>query len=757
MPEKKKPKTSKKELKNLPEQTRVDSHFQKKVDRANNLARYVITFGGYGIIISIVGILLFLLYQSLPLTFKASLKKTFSFEIPGPKARILLTGVDQYREISYTLNDRGIVTFYQLDSASVLQRDTLTLRPGERILSAAKGSLTKEVFAAGTDQGRILSAEIKMQPQYQGNTRVIQPSFSFADSFTVAKEPDTQFNHIEKISYCENEDGIQYWAWANHEGQVYLKIYDPDDDENYFYSLSPNMGEEVFQTFTISFDGRMLIVGTQSGELFWFNLGDIEQVNLQDNWKASQHPVTSLQFLIGDNSLVVGDDNGTVEVWFPVRDEENQFKFRPVHQFKPHPEAVTQIYSSPRNRSFLTIDELGDIHLNYSTTDETQLEFKKSDFPVQTAAFAPKSNGIVIIDTKDRYGLYFLKDEHPEATLETLFGKVWYEGYPKPEFVWQSTGGSDEFESKLSLIPLIFGTFKGTLYAMLFSVPLAILAAIYVARFAPKRISRIIKPTVEIMAALPSVVIGFLAGLYFSPLFEDHLMMIFLFVFFLPVVFLGGVVLWRLVPEKRRMMMPLGWELIYVIPLILITFFLASSLSHSVEFTLFGGNLKQWLFDALGQTYDQRNSIVVGFALGFAVIPIIFTISEDALSNVPESLTSASLALGASPWQTVRRVVLPAAAGGIFAAVMLGFGRAIGETMIVLMATGNTPILDLSPFNGFRAMSACIAVEIPEAPVGGTLYRVLFLVAFLLFIFTFIINSLSAIISDHLRKKYARF
>jgi phosphate transport system permease protein len=148
---------------------------------------------------------------------------------------------------------------------------------------------------------------------------------------------------------------------------------------------------------------------------------------------------------------------------------------------------------------------------------------------------------------------------------------------------------------------------------------------------------------------------------------------------------------------------------------------------------------------------------VVGFALGFAVIPIIFTISEDALSNVPESLTSASLALGASRWQTVRRVVLPAAAGGIFAAVMLGLGRAIGETMIVLMATGNTPIMSISPFNGFRAMSACIAVEIPEAPVGGTLYRVLFLTALILFIFTFLINSLSALIGDRLRKKYARF
>jgi phosphate transport system permease protein len=124
---------------------------------------------------------------------------------------------------------------------------------------------------------------------------------------------------------------------------------------------------------------------------------------------------------------------------------------------------------------------------------------------------------------------------------------------------------------------------------------------------------------------------------------------------------------------------------------------------------------------------------------------------------VPESLTSASLALGASRWQTVRHIVLPAAAGGIFAAIMLGLGRAIGETMIVLMATGNTPILDLSPFNGFRAMSANIAVEIPEAPVGGTLYHVLFLTAFILFLFTFVINSVAAFIGDRLRKKYARF
>ena len=131
--------------------------------------------------------------------------------------------------------------------------------------------------------------------------------------------------------------------------------------------------------------------------------------------------------------------------------------------------------------------------------------------------------------------------------------------------------------------------------------------------------------------------------------------------------------------------------------------------------------------------------------MGFAVIPIIFTISEDALSSVPEHLKAASLALGASPWQTAVRVILPTASAGIFSALMVGFGRAVGETMIVLMATGNTPVLDWSIFNGMRTLAANIAVEIPEAPQGGTLYRVLFLAALLLFLVTFLVNTLAEV------------
>jgi phosphate transport system permease protein len=195
-------------------------------------------------------------------------------------------------------------------------------------------------------------------------------------------------------------------------------------------------------------------------------------------------------------------------------------------------------------------------------------------------------------------------------------------------------------------------------------------------------------------------------------------------------------------------------EILVILPLLVVGGWLAFQVGPWVEGGVFGNDVKQWLGAALGLVYDQRNSIVVGLAMGFAVIPIIFTISEDAFSSVPQHLTAASLALGASRWQTATRVVLPTASPGIFSAVMVGFGRAVGETMIVLMATGNTPLLDWSPFNGMRTLSANIAVEVPEAPYGGTLYRVLFLSACVLFLMTFFVNTVAELVRQRLRDKY---
>ena len=164
--------------------------------------------------------------------------------------------------------------------------------------------------------------------------------------------------------------------------------------------------------------------------------------------------------------------------------------------------------------------------------------------------------------------------------------------------------------------------------------------------------------------------------------------------------------------------------------------------------------MRSWLSRVAGVSFDQRNALVVGLAMGFAIIPTIFSITEDAIFSVPKHLTNGSLALGATPWQTLMRVVLLTASPGIFSALMIGFGRAVGETMIVLMATGNTPIMDWNIFEGMRTLAANIAVEMPESEVGSTHYRVLFLAAFVLFIFTFVFNTMAEIVRQRLRRRY---
>ncbi len=352
--------------------------------------------------------------------------------------------------------------------------------------------------------------------------------------------------------------------------------------------------------------------------------------------------------------------------------------------------------------------------------------------------------------------MYDFYNPHPETTLKTLFGKVWYEGYGQPEYVWQSTGGTDEFEPKMSIVPLLFGTLKGTFYAMLFALPLAVLAAIYTSEFASPQVRNWVKPVVELMASLPSVILGFLAGLWLAPMLEKEVVGALLLLPFVPAVVILGAWGWSLLPESFTRQVPNHVMLALLGGVTLVALWLSFVMGPVVEAAVFGGHFQKWLFATSDTRYDQRNCLVVGFAMGFAVVPIIYTICEDALSSVPSHLRAGSLALGATPWQTAMRVVLPTASPGIFSATMIGFGRAVGETMIVLMATGNTPIMDSSIFNGMRTLSANIAVEIPEAPQEGTLYRVLFLTGLLLAALTFVVNTVAEVVRQRLRERYSR-
>lgn len=346
-------------------------------------------------------------------------------------------------------------------------------------------------------------------------------------------------------------------------------------------------------------------------------------------------------------------------------------------------------------------------------------------------------------------------NEHPEVSIKSLWQKVWYESYPKPDYIWQSSSASSDFEPKYSLIPLVFGTLKAAFYAMLVAMPLALMGAIYTAYFMSPKMRQAVKPTIELMGALPTVILGFLAGLWLAPLIEKHLAGLFSLFMFIPLAVMLFAYAWQHLPKNISQKIPEGWEAALLAPVIILSGWFAFVVSVPLEIFLFDGTLRDWFSRELGIGYDQRNALVVGIAMGFAVIPTIFTIAEDAIFSVPKHLTVGSLALGATTWQTLVKVVLLTASPGIFSAVMIGLGRAIGETMIVLMATGNTPVMDLSVFQGLRTLAANIAVEMPESEVDSTHYRVLFLAALVLFLFTFVFNTLAEIIRQRLREKYS--
>ncbi|HSR62648.1 MAG TPA: ABC transporter permease subunit, partial [Gammaproteobacteria bacterium] len=417
--------------------------------------------------------------------------------------------------------------------------------------------------------------------------------------------------------------------------------------------------------------------------------------------------------------------------------------------------SIVAIAPEHSRKGFLAVDNDGYLGLYHTTAHRVV----KKKAILQTApgaiAVSPRANALLVENDQRQLQYWHIKNEHPEISWQSLWGKVWYESRSEPEYIWQSSSASSDFEPKFSLTPLTFGTLKAAFYAMLFAIPLSILGAIYAGYFMAPKMRSTVKPMIEIMEALPTVILGFLAGLWFAPFVEKYLPGMFMLIILLPVAIFASAWCWRYVPEKMRQSIPDGWEAALLIPVLIMAGYIAIALSQPVEMLFFDGNMPFWLTQELGIDYDQRNSMVVGIAMGFAVIPTIFSISEDAVYSVPKHLTTGSLALGATPWQTMVRVVLLTASPGIFSAIMIGLGRAVGETMIVLMATGNTAIMDMNIFQGFRALSANIAVEMPESEVGSTHYRILFLAGLVLFLATFVVNTAAEIVRQRLRRKYS--
>ena len=737
---------------------------RRVVDRA---AHWGITLGGATVILVILTLFGFIFLEVFPLLKGASVVGKSDCSLSG---KVVSVGIDEYQEIAYAVYEDGNIDFISISDGKPIKRHSIKDVNGSTITAVCND---KGRSVMGTKDGRILSVNIGFSVSFENDDRIITPEID-DEEIVFTNEEEIAIQHIASNS----DEGVSVTVFYTEGGRLILKSTEIEETlfggEEKIEAITditamlathaqttpgtPLEQDRVLQVTSLAVDyfTENLYVGTAHGEVIHINVRDRENPLQQERIKVSDESVTSLDFLLGDVSLIVGDEGGKISTWMRVRDETAQsgWSLKKIHTVKPHQADITAIASSPRNKCFVTAASDGTIQLKHATSEQTLLNMKSVTMPT-AIAYSPKADGILVADSSGTLTHWTISNPHPETTIKTLLGKVWYEGYEEPEYVWQSTGGSDDFEPKFSLVPLIFGTIKGTIYALIIAIPLGILSALYTSQFLHTSLKKVIKPTIEFMAALPSVILGFLAGLWLAPLMERIFPAIIIIPIFLLIFIAGAFCIWKCLPGYIKGKYSQGTEAIFLIPFFIVAILLSIYLGGLFESFLLNGDYRQWFLDVMGLQYDQRNAVVVGFAMGFAILPIIFTISEDAMSNVPNHLTSASLALGAVPWQTAVRIVLPIASPAIFSAVMLGFGRAVGETMVVLMATGNTPIMDWNLFNGFRALAANIAVEIPEAPLGGTLYRVLFLAALLLFMTTFIVNTIAELIRQKMKKKYS--
>ena len=728
----------------------------------DGMARYGVAIGGLSVILAIVLIFFYLLLVVFPLFEPAEAEAVAEYARPGGDSPTLYLAMEEQAEIGVRFSADGTVDFFSTESGESMARPALALPVGTAITSFTAGEPALARVAFGLDDGTALMARHVYKVSYPNDVRMIQPGLSYP----LGSEPleiDDEGQPLVKLAMQDGEEEVTVAA-VTEDGRLLLTYFlkeedmfgdEPELERNQVVLPVPEGG--AIEYLLLDKEQRNLYVATADGSVSHFDVSDKEEPVLAERLRLVDEGqrITSLQFLAGDISLLVGDDTGRLVQWFSVRDERGNRGLKPIRQFTNQYRPISSIAPEFARKGFLAADDSGEVGIYHTTAQRLLLKAQVATQPLLQLAIGPRADAMLAEDADGRLHFWRIHNEHPEVSWSSLWNKVWYESYDEPTYAWQSSSASDDFEPKLSITPLVFGTVKAAFYAMLLAVPLAIFGAIYTAYFMAPRMRAIVKPSIETMEALPTVILGFLAGLWLAPLIEANLPGIFSLLVIVPFGVLVFAFIWNHAPESLRHRVPDGWDAALLIPVVLFLGWLSMSLSIPMENAFFGGDMRAWLSHEMGIDFDQRNSLVVGLAMGFAVIPTIFSITEDAIFSVPKHLTLGSLALGATPWQTLVRVVILTASPGIFSAVMIGMGRAVGETMIVLMATGNTPVMDFSIFQGMRTLSANIAVEMPEAEVDSTHYRVLFLAALVLFAFTFVFNTLAELVRQRLRNKYS--
>ncbi|WP_114964248.1 ABC transporter permease subunit [Alkalilacustris brevis] len=847
---------------------------RRSVIWGERIAGGVITVGGLMVIVAVLGIMVFLFRVVMPLLDGGELLGNVRYQLDTGQDVIWVNG-DEYQTLGSVIAAGGRVITYHVPTGTEVSRAQFDFNGAE--VTAVSGTLGRDRVALGFDDGTVRFATTGFEARATARrnlpeglsdldardrmldgrvfTEVGTGDFRTLSAVTELAAPEAISEHpIIAIDYRiggTRERPTLAFATVDAAGQVRVS--------RSTVQINMMTGQETVSTTTVdlpelgldagvSVTGVLLsgsadraIVSTDDGYVIRYDLRDMNNPTLAERRRVADAgvAVTAMTFLSGEESLVVGGEDGSVNVFFRLQTGTDTTtdgrELVRARSHAPMPAAVVDLSEAQRQKEFSAVDELGNVWIYHSTSDQVLFELQRSgDVTTQSSAMIfPRSNGVMLVSQGGEVEAWQYTQRHPEVTLGVLFSRIWYEGYGAPDFVWQSTAGTDLAEPKYSLVPLIFGTMKAAFYAMLFATPIALMAAIYTSEFVHRSVRATVKPTMEMMESLPTVVLGFIAALVLAPIVEEWIAAVLLGFIAVPLGLMIGAFTWQMLPPAVVLRFDGFPKFVLMGVAIMVTAWAAYMIGPSFEDLLFYGDFKAWtsgrigtgtpfmflillplsyitvaiayrrtlghrarermralpraaagrldalrwvatLFAALAlsylvaaaltlvgydprggfvDSYQQRNALVVGFVMAFAVIPNIYTLAEDALNAVPGHLRAGSLATGATPWQTAIWIVLPTAASGVFSAVMMGMGRAVGETMIVVMAAGNTPIMEWNIFSGLRTLSANIAIELPEAVKDGTNYRVLFLAALTLFIMTFVINTLAELIRQRFRKR----
>ncbi|MCY3626286.1 MAG: ABC transporter permease subunit [Gammaproteobacteria bacterium] len=715
----------------------------------NSATRSIVRVGGIAVIGAIVLIMAYLFWVVIPMLLPASVSLDHQFDLSTEG--VLHVSSDDSFEVISLINADGSVVCHDAEDMSILDEIEVSTSHFKTVKPLYPLANT---FVALTELDTLVFFQIVHRVRFLNEIRTIenQVDVLFDDSFI-------DVGSINDFDAFRSDEKLRV-VLLNIDGSIDLHEYLNVDDA---YELEEPKSTTI-DAWSPSPRNVEIMIGPLGRWLFEIDVtnGDYRLINVASTRRTSVEQVgsfrlenSSFQFaepVLGRYSFLVADDQGRVDHWILGPIGANQ-GLRMVRTFD-YPKPIKKIILEHRRKGFLAVDHSGRGFIGHTTSAAKKRTVVSLEKVPRLIAFSPRADRLIAIHD-DSIDIFRVNNKHPETSWTTLWGKVDYEGYKESAFTWQSSSADVEFEPKFSLMPLLFGSIKAAFYAMLVATPIAILGAIYTAMFMSPQMRKLIKPGIEIMAALPTVILGFIAGLWLAPLIEKHLTAIMLLLLIPPLGVLLFAYLTTLLPSRIRASLD-GWFGALTVPLLVLLGWLTLANNEWFASLIFQGHgdAKTWLYEVLGVDYDQRNALIIGIAMGLAVIPIIFSIAEDAIYGVPQHLVHGSLALGATRWQTLVRVVLLTASPGIFSAIMIGMGRAVGETMIVLMATGNTPIMDFNLFQGMRTFAANIAVEMPESEVGSTHFRILFLTAFVLFLITFLLNTVAEVVRQRLRARY---